>query len=662
MFSSVLVANRGEIACRIFRTARAMGLRTIAVYSEADRDAAHVEMADEAICIGGARAQDSYLRAENIIRAGLESGAECIHPGYGFLSENAGFAEACAVAGITFVGPPPGAIRAMGRKDEAKALMRAAGVPVLPGGEVDDKDIGSLARLAEEIGFPVMLKAVAGGGGTGMRRVDASDNFENALIAAQREAEAAFGDARMIIEKCLDRPRHIEVQVLADTKGACVHLFERDCSLQRRHQKIIEEAPAPGMLESLRGDMTAAAIKAARAVDYTGAGTVEFLVEESTITTSTSFYFLEMNTRLQVEHPVSEEITGIDLVAWQFRVAAGEPLDFTQADIKQNGHAIEARIYAEDPDNGFLPSSGLLHCVRWPEGEGVRIETGVRSGDNVSPYYDPMLAKLVVHGASRTDALERLKGALATTVLAGPKTNLAFLHDLTGREDVAGGHVDTGLVSRLPAPPPEEKTDAVVARAGIVELLKEERRQLISRKACFSNDTRSPWNADDNFALSPARGVTMDFLVEGQPLAAEIVWVSGEPGITIPSIGDAGTQSGDGDDTSECETIVAGDSVFVFRNLRQSEVRFHPHAIVSGSNDAVDGEVRAPMHGRIAALAVQPGDKVQAGETLAVLEAMKMEHRVAAPLDGVVREISVSVGEQLGEGAPIAIIDPADSA
>ncbi len=662
MFSSVLVANRGEIACRIFRTARAMGLRTIAVYSDADRKADHVEMADEAIYIGGPRPEESYLRAESIIRAALESGAECIHPGYGFLAENAAFAEACPVAGITFVGPPPGAIRSMGRKDEAKELMRAAGVPVLPGSGGDVTDLEAIGQAAAKIGFPVMIKAVAGGGGTGMRRVDAPDALAVALEEAQREAIAAFGDARVIIEKCLDRPRHIEVQILADTHGACVHLFERDCSLQRRHQKVIEEAPAPDMPAGLRRQMTSAAVAAARAVGYTGAGTVEFLVEEKSLTDSSSFYFLEMNTRLQVEHPVSEAITGVDLVGLQFRVAAGEPLGFSQHDITLDGHAIEARIYAEDTEKDFLPSSGRLYCAGWPVGEAIRTDAGVRSGDIVSPFYDPLLAKIVAHGPSRAEALDQLKAALGETVLAGPCTNLSFLHDLLNQHEVAGGLIDTGLLSRLSIGKADTAAgfDAVAARAGIVALLREERRRLDARKGRFSNETWSPWNAGDGFTLAPPHSVTMEFLAEGAPLQVETRWNSGEPEIVFaegPGAGDAADTDGAGD----CKTIVAGSRVFVIRNLRQSEIRLSVQSALTGNESACDGEVRAPMHGRIVKLAVKLGDDVEKGETLAVLEAMKMEHRVPAPLGGVVTDILVSEGQQLSEGAAIAIVVSAET-
>ncbi|HEY4123810.1 MAG TPA: biotin carboxylase N-terminal domain-containing protein, partial [Rhizomicrobium sp.] len=427
MFSSVLIANRGEIACRVIRTARRMGLRTIAVYSDADAHALHVAMADEAVRIGPAPVRESYLRADVILEAARATKADAIHPGYGFLSENADFADACTKAGVIFIGPPASAIRAMGLKDRAKALMAKAGVAVVLGYIGDDQSTEHLAKESDKIGYPVLIKAVAGGGGKGMRRVDAAKEFKAALEGAQREAQSSFGDARVLIEKYVTRPRHIEMQVFADTHGNAVHLFERDCSLQRRHQKVIEEATAPGMPEAMRAAMGKAAVKAAKAVGYVGAGTIEFIADASEGLKADRFWFMEMNTRLQVEHPVTEGITGYDLVEWQLRVAAGEKLPAMQKDIHAKGHAIEARLYAEDPSKGFLPSIGTLERLRLPDGDDIRVDTGVREGDLVSPFYDPMIAKVIAHAPSREAALAKLADALSTAQIAGVRTNNAFL-------------------------------------------------------------------------------------------------------------------------------------------------------------------------------------------------------------------------------------------
>ena len=448
MFSSVLIANRGEIACRVARTAKRLGLRTIAVYSEADAIALHVRLCDEAHPIGPAPAQDSYLSIDKLIDVARRTRAECIHPGYGFLSENAGFAEACAKAGIVFVGPPPSAIRAMGLKDRAKALMEKAGVAVVPGYHGDRQEPAFLKQKAYEIGYPVLIKAIAGGGGKGMRKVEKHAEFEAALEAAQREAMSAFGEARVLLEKYVTSPRHIEIQVMADAHGNAIHLNERDCSLQRRHQKVIEEAPAPGMTPDLRAAIGAAAVKAAKAVGYTGAGTVEFIADGAGKLRPDGFWFMEMNTRLQVEHPVTEAITGLDLVEWQFRVAAGEPLPLAQDEVPLNGHAIEARLYAEDPERGFLPSTGRLVALKLPEGEGIRVDTGVETGSDITAFYDPMIAKLIAHGATREQALARLGGALERTIVAGPRSNVAFLGALCRAKEFRAGAVDTGFIER----------------------------------------------------------------------------------------------------------------------------------------------------------------------------------------------------------------------
>ncbi len=448
MFESLLIANRGEIACRIIRTARAMGLRTIAVYSEADADAPFVRQADDGRLIGPAPARDSYLVIDKIIAAAKETGAQAIHPGYGFLSERAEFAEACAGAGIVFVGPPASAIRAMGLKDAAKALVEKAGVPVVPGYHGARQEPDFLRQKADEVGYPVLIKAVAGGGGKGMKRVDKTTEFEAALASARREAKSAFGDERVLVEKYVEAPRHIEMQVFADRHGNVVHLFERDCSLQRRHQKVIEEAPAPGMTAEMRAAMGRAATEAARAVGYEGAGTVEFIADGRGGLKADRFYFMEMNTRLQVEHPVTEAITGLDLVELQLRVAAGEKLPFGQADIKPTGHAVEARLYAEDPEKRFLPSTGRLYALTFPSGPGIRVDTGVEEGSEVTPFYDPMIAKVIAHAPTRVAALDRLAAALGDTLVAGPKTNVRFLKKLCEAPAFRAGTFDTGFIDQ----------------------------------------------------------------------------------------------------------------------------------------------------------------------------------------------------------------------
>src|SRR5215218_2802390 len=448
MFKKILIANRGEIACRVAATARRVGIKTVAVYSDADAAAKHVAECDEAVAIGPAAVRESYLCGDKIIRAALDSGAQAIHPGYGFLSENADFAQACAAAGIAFVGPPAAAIRAMGLKDGAQTLMAKAGVPVVPGYHGERQDPQFLRQKAYEIGYPVLIKAVAGGGGKGMRRVERHADFDAALEGAAREARSTFGDARVLIEKYVTAPRHIEIQVFADAHGNVIHLDERDCSLQRRHQKVIEEAPAPGMTAEVREAMGRAATEAARAVGYQGAGTVEFIVDGARGLRPDGFWFMEMNTRLQVEHPVTEAITGLDLVELQFRVAAGEKLPIAQGDVRIDGHAVEARLYAEDPERGFLPSTGKLAALEFPSGEGIRVDTGVDAGSAISPYYDPMIAKVIAHGSDRAQALERLAGALGETIVIGPHANAAFLKALVSHPEFRAGEFDTGFIDR----------------------------------------------------------------------------------------------------------------------------------------------------------------------------------------------------------------------
>ena len=525
MLPSVLIANRGEIACRIIRTARRLGMRTIAVFSEADRNALHVREADEAHCIGPAAARESYLRGDKILAVAKATNAACIHPGYGFLSENAEFAEACAAQNITFVGPPPGAIRAMGLKDGAKALMQKAGVPVVRGYHGANQDGKFLKEKAYEIGYPVLIKAVAGGGGKGMRRVDAHAEFEEALAGAQREALNAFGNAHVLIEKYVSAPRHIEMQVFGDKHGNYVHLNERDCSLQRRHQKVIEEAPAPGMTPELRAMMGSAAVEAARAVGYQGAGTVEFIVDGARGLRADGFFFMEMNTRLQVEHPVTEAITGLDLVEWQFLVAAGQELPLVQEEVELNGHAVEARLYAEDPENGFLPSTDKIWELKLPFGEGIRCDAGVETGDDVTPHYDPMIAKIIAHGATRAQALERLQMALCQTLVAGPRCNARFLRALCLAPEFLAGRFDTGFIAgNLEAlgavPQPLDARAVAIGAAGVWQRLR-----MGNDKAAWTagSPCHSPWDEGDSFQLGPARHTALAVMANGGRVTCRII-------------------------------------------------------------------------------------------------------------------------------------------
>ncbi|AWN53649.1 acetyl/propionyl/methylcrotonyl-CoA carboxylase subunit alpha [Methylobacterium sp. 17Sr1-1] len=642
--ASVLIANRGEIACRVIRTAKALGMRTIAVHSEADRDALHVALADEAHCIGPAAAAESYLRIDRIIAAARASGAECIHPGYGFLSERPDFAEACAQAGIVFVGPPASAIRAMGLKDAAKALVAEAGVPVVPGYHGARQDPDFLAAEAAAIGYPVLIKAVAGGGGKGMRRVEGPEGFSDALASAQREAQNAFGDPRVLVEKYILSPRHVEIQVFCDAHGNAVHLFERDCSLQRRHQKVIEEAPAPGMPEAVRTAMGRAAVEAAKAVAYVGAGTVEFIADGREGLRPDGFWFMEMNTRLQVEHPVTEAITGHDLVEWQFRVASGETLPVGQDGLTIHGHAVEARLYAEDPDHGFLPSTGPLRALDLPSGDGIRVDTGVRAGDRVTPFYDPMIAKVIAHGATRAEALDRLAQALGRTRVAGPKTNVAFLKALVEAPDFREGRFDTGFIDRdlatLTAPSPHR--DAAI-RAGI--------RALVARATPAV--TGSPWDAADGFQLGEARRQVFPFALEGEPAEAVLHWGASGPSVEY---GEAGPEP------TALAVIDAPGGVLVLSEGRQ--IALSPPDPFAVDLDHIDqgGTIKAPMHGRLVAVLVAPGDTVVRGQRLAVVEAMKMEHALTAPADGTVAEVAAEAGQQVAEGARLITLTTEDAA
>jgi len=636
MFSSVLIANRGEIAVRVARTARRMGLRTIAVYSEADAQALHVRACDAGVAIGPAPARESYLAADRLIAAAQHARADCIHPGYGFLAENAEFAEACAAAGIAFVGPPPAAIRAMGAKDRAKALMAQAGVPVVPGYHGERQDAAFLRRKAYELGYPVLIKAVAGGGGRGMRRVDKHSEFEAALAGAMREADAAFGDARVLIEKFVATPRHIEFQIFADRHRNVIHLHERDCSLQRRHQKVIEEAPAPGMTAALRAAMGQVAVEAARAVGYVGAGTVEFIADATQGLRPDGFWFMEMNTRLQVEHPVTEAVTGLDLVEWQFRVAAGEALPLAQDRVPLDGHAIEARLYAEDPDRGFLPSTGRIFALALPAGEGLRVDAGVAEGDAMTRFYDPMIAKVIAHGATRNAAIERLAAGLERSVIAGVRSNAGFLAGLLRAEEFRAGRHDTGSVERhlaaLAAAP--RGLDRAAAAAGALALLGRE------GPAAEATPDPSPWDARDGFQLGGPRELTLPLEVDGAGETATVSYRSGAASVTVEGEGPAG------------DAVVVGtaDAAYVSRRGRQTVVRLETVDPFDIAHLGEGGRVVAPMHGKVIEVVVAAGEVVRKGQRLAVIEAMKMEHALTAPVDGTVAELGVRAGSQVAEG------------
>ena len=644
MFANVLIANRGEIACRIICTARRMGMRSIAAHTPADRGALFTRLADETHEIGDGA--NGYLDQDAILALARKVGAECLHPGYGFLSENADFAERCAKAGVVFVGPPAQAMRTMGLKSSAKALMQRAGVPVVPGYHGDNQNPKFLREKAYEIGYPVLIKAIAGGGGRGMRRVDAHVEFDMGLESASREAEAAFGDGRVLIEKYIASPRHIELQVFADAHGACVHLYERDCSAQRRHQKVVEECPAPGLPEDTRAAMAKAATEAALAAGYVGAGTVEFIADPSRGLRASDFCFLEMNTRLQVEHPVTEAVTGLDLVEWQFRVAAGEPLPLKQDEIRCSGAAIEARVYAEDPEHSFLPSAGLIHAMNFKREEsanGVRIDTGFEAGDSVTPYYDPMIAKVIVHGASRAEALAALVSELDDAVVIGPKTNLAFLLKLLRSPEFEAGRIDTGFIDanlgRLGAQPHPPNKKAVHAAA----------RLLLARR----NEGRAsplhpfdPWRVADSFELMGSRRTGVDVTVDGVPMRAHLV--EGANADRVEK-----NEGGEGVTLHE-----ADGGVYAFAGGRQAFVQLiDPFAQAEAGAGEGDGAIRAPMNGRLAAVAVEEGETVEAGQRLAVVEAMKMEHALIAPHAGVVRDLEASVGEQVEMGERIMRVE-----
>ena len=663
MFTKILIANRGEIACRVAATARRMGIQTVAVYSEADAKAKHVAVCDEAVLIGPAAAKESYLCGDKIIAVALATGAQAIHPGYGFLSENADFADACHAAGLVFIGPPASAMRAMGSKSAAKSLMEKANVPLVPGYHGENQDADFLHTQADQIGYPVLLKASAGGGGKGMRVIENSADFKAALASCKREAISSFGDDKVLAEKYLSRPRHIEIQVFADTLGNCIYLFERDCSVQRRHQKVLEEAPAPGMPVERRAAMGEAAVAAAKAVGYVGAGTVEFIANQDG-----SFYFMEMNTRLQVEHPVTEMITGTDLVEWQLRIAFGEPLPKKQSELTIRGHAIEARIYAENPEKGFLPSIGTLRHMHSPQAvtfelggtsvpAGVRIDSGVREGDAISPFYDPMIAKLIVWGADRREALARMAQALSEYQVVGLATNIAFLKRLVQGQAFSSADLDTGLIERnhdALFPALQAAPDTALALASVALLTQE----------AAANDGSGPWgNAQgwrlnsalkrslsfaDEFALasdSKAYAVRVTYAADGWLLNDQPVSLTTDKGMELHiKVGERAVHG---------TVLRDGEQFHVFTGGAHYTLHYNDPMAHAGETEAEGGRLTAPMPGKVVAVLVGKGQDVKKGEPLVIMEAMKMEHTIAAPHDGLVEDVLYAVGDQVADGAPL---------
>jgi 3-methylcrotonyl-CoA carboxylase alpha subunit len=664
MFRKILIANRGEIAVRVARTARRLGIATVAVYSDADARALHVEACDEAFRLGPPPPRESYLAGERILAVAKACGAEAVHPGYGFLSENEDFAEACAREGVVFIGPPPSAIAAMGSKSAAKSIMGRAHVPLVPGYHGDDQDPRRLAREAAKIGFPVLIKATAGGGGKGMKIAHDAGEFDAALSSARREAKASFGDDRVLVEKYLTSPRHIEIQVFADTHGNAVHLFERDCSVQRRHQKVLEEAPASGMTPERRRAMGEAAVAAARAIGYVGAGTVEFIAEQDG-----TFFFMEMNTRLQVEHPVTEMVTGLDLVEWQFKVAAGEPLPLAQDALALCGHAIEARLYAEDPDRGFLPSIGTIRHWRMPDTSArVRVDTGFRAGDEVSPYYDPMLAKVIVWGEDRAAACAAMSTALRACEVAGVATNAALLERIVAHEAFASGRVDTGLIDRHREalfPPAGAVPDEVLVAAALAEY--EALRARVRAGASRAADPHSPWDASDGWWPNRAPLGVAAVFGDGERTWETVVHPSGEGAaqVVLPAraLDVAWTSSGvrlaiDADGARlDAAVVEDGEERMVFVAGMRRRLRLVDPLAHAGEVQEHAGHLAAPMSGAIVAVHVKPGDRVAKGAPLVVLEAMKMEHTIVAPAPGVVVAVNCAVGERVSEGADLVDLE-----
>ncbi|CAN7340301.1 MULTISPECIES: acetyl/propionyl/methylcrotonyl-CoA carboxylase subunit alpha [Acidovorax] len=676
MFNKILIANRGEIACRVAATAKRLGVKTVAVYSDADANAKHVAVCDEAVHIGGSAPKDSYLRWERIIEAAKATGAQAIHPGYGFLSENEDFAKACADAGLVFIGPPASAINAMGLKAESKRLMEQAQVPLVPGYHGADQDPALLQREADRIGYPVLIKASAGGGGKGMRAVDKAEDFAAALDSCKREAINSFGDDAVLVEKYVQRPRHIEIQVFGDTHGNCVYLFERDCSVQRRHQKVLEEAPAPGMTPELRARMGEAAVAAAKAVNYVGAGTVEFIVEQPggyDAPEQMKFYFMEMNTRLQVEHPVTEAITGLDLVEWQLRVASGEPLPLQQQDLRITGHAIEARICAENPDNNFLPATGALNvyalpdCVTFERG-AVRVDSGVRQGDAISPFYDSMVAKLIVHGDTREQALARLDEALAQTHIVGLATNVQFLRRVARTDAFARAKLDTALIPREQAVLFHQEPVGLplAAAAAVAQALLNER----------TSEGVDPFSRRDGFHTHGVVQRRFEFEFGGEHAKALLTYERGGGLHLKVGEGDAAV-SGSlvfgaapqgaielqfAGQRTRAAVYAQGEVDHVFTPLGATQITAIDLLAHAGEAAAEGGRLTAPMPGKVVSFAVKAGDKVAKGQPLAVMEAMKMEHTIAAPADGVVQELLYAPGDQVTEGAELLKLVAADKA
>ena len=682
MFNKILIANRGEIACRVAATARRMAIQTVAVYSDADAHAKHVQACDEAVHIGASAPRESYLRWEKIIAAAQATGAQAIHPGYGFLSENEEFAQACAKAGLVFIGPPASAILAMGLKAEAKQLMERSGVPLVPGYHAANQDPEVLQHAADGIGYPVLIKASAGGGGKGMRVVESAADFAAALASCKREASSSFGDDAVLIEKYVQRPRHIEIQVFGDMHGNYVHLFERDCSVQRRHQKVLEEAPAPGMTDALRLQMGAAAVAAARAVNYVGAGTVEFIVEPGSATDGSSsigaFYFMEMNTRLQVEHPVTEAITGLDLVEWQLRVANGEPLPMRQEAVVIQGHAIEARICAENPDKQFLPATGTLQvytlpdCSEFERAPGaVRVDSCVREGDTISPFYDSMVAKLIVHGATRHEALARMDAALKQTHIVGLPTNVQFLRRLVQTPSFASADLDTALIEREADRLFHRETVGLpIAAAAMVAATLHAEQQAAQRTD--SSGWADPWARRDGWRSHGAyqRGFSVGFEdathsvvlrktsstgeVNGTTSGPWVLEVEGESaGFQFLAATDHAFDLQWGPQRLLASVYRAGDVVHVFTNSGATRIAALDALAHAGEAQAETGRLTAPMPGKVVSIAVKPGDAVHKGQTLAVMEAMKMEHTIAAPADGIVGDVLFAPGDQVTEGAEL---------
>ena len=663
MFNKILIANRGEIACRVAATARRMAIKTVAVYSDADASAKHVGACDEAVHIGGSAPRDSYLRWERILEAAKATGAQAIHPGYGFLSENEAFARACADAGLVFIGPPPAAIKAMGLKAESKQLMEHAGVPLVPGYHGASQDAALLKKEAGRIGYPVLIKASAGGGGKGMRAVQRANDFEAALASCQREATNSFGNADVLIEKYVQRPRHIEIQVFGDTQGNYVYLFERDCSVQRRHQKVLEEAPAPGMTEAMRRQMGEAAVAAARAVAYVGAGTVEFIVEQQG-GGAMDFFFMEMNTRLQVEHPVTEAITGLDLVEWQLLVAAGLPLPLRQEQLRIHGHAIEARICAETPDNDFLPATGTLQVYRKPAGtsfeiSSLRIDDGVREGDTISPFYDPMIAKLIVHGDTREQALARLDQALAQTRIVGLATNVQFLRHVVRSRSFAQADLDTALIERERAVLFGQETVGLpfAAAAAVANALMTERAQ----------EGADPFSRRDGWRAHGVAVRRFAFEFHGEPAAAELTYLY--DGALRLSVGDTTGELVFTATRLGLDIAFAGQRhVATVHSHGETDHVFTAHGATqivaidllahAGEGEAEAGRLTAPMPGKVVSFGVRAGDRIAKGQALAVMEAMKMEHTIAAPADGIVAELLYAPGDQVDEGSELLKIAP----